>query len=260
MRQEDRDKRTAVLISAAIHAVVFMLLAAGGVFTFIQTRSQPEPIDVTVYNEEASSDLPAAGNDGGGPTYRAPAGAMPQIDESYTDSVQEKREVRHIMAEQGVDAQQAKNIADERREKKSSLAGAVGISSAAGTAEEGGNGQGNGAGSGSSSSGNGSGHGVAGEDGGQPETKARLVSVPNVDSYYPEGLRRKNIGGTVIVHIVIAADGSVTSASVSSSSGYEDMDRAAVQIAYGCVYEPARNRYGQAVASERDLHIPFQIR
>lgn len=260
MRQEDRDKRTAVLISAAIHAAVFMLLAAGGVFTFIQTRSQPEPIDVTVYNEEASSDLPVAGNDGGGPTYRAPAGAMPQIDESYTDSVQEKREVRHIMAEQGVDAQQAKNIVDEQREKKSSLSG-VGSSSAAGTAEEGGNGQGSGAdGSGSGSSGNSSGHGVAGEDGGLPETKARLVSVPNVDSYYPEGLRRKNIGGTVIVHIVIAADGSVTSASVSSSSGYEDMDRAAVQIAYGCVYEPARNRYGQAVASERDLHIPFQIR
>ena len=36
------------------------------------------------------------------------------------------------------------------------------------------------------------------------------------------------------------------------------MDEAAVQIAYGCVYEPAQNSYGQAVASERDLNIPFK--
>ena len=84
--------------------------------------------------------------------------------------------------------------------------------------------------------------------------------MPDVNSYYPEELRRKNIGGTVTVHIVVGADGSVASASVSASSGYAAMDEAAVQIAYGCVYEPARNSYGQAVASERDLNIPFQIR
>ena len=93
-----------------------------------------------------------------------------------------------------------------------------------------------------------------------PAAKARLISVPDVNSYYPEELRRKNIGGTVTVHIVVSADGSVASASVSASSGYAAMDEAAVQIAYGCVYEPAQNGYGQAVASERELNIPFQIR
>lgn len=254
MRREDQDKRLALLVSLAVHAAVFVALAAAGVFTFIQTRSQAEPIDVTVYNEESLHNLPAPGSgNGGGPTYDAPASPMPPIDESYTEAVQEQREVQQIMSERGVDAAQAKEIVQARE---------VQAASGQGSSEKGarhGAGQGT-AGDGADSGSGGSAAGVPGGDGLRPATKARLLSVPDVDSYYPEELRRKNISGTVTVHIVIGADGSVASAAVSASSGYEAMDDAAVQIAYSCAYEPARNSYGQAVASERDLNIPFQIR
>ena len=178
---------------------------------------------------------------------------MPAIDESYTEEVQEQREVQKIMAETGVDAAQAKEIAAAHRTQSAAGQGP----SSEGQGRDAGQGT---SGSGSESGSGGSTAGVPGGDGLRPATKARLVSVPDVNSYYPEELRRKNIGGTVTVHIVVGADGSVASASVSASSGYAAMDEAAVQIAYGCVYEPAQNSYGQAVASERDLNIPFQIR
>lgn len=253
MRREEKDKRLALFVSLAVHGALFVVLAAAGVFTFIQTRSQAEPIDVTVYNEDSINNLPKLGGGDGGPTYEAPASPMPAIDESYTEEVQEQREVQKIMAETGVDAAQAKEIAAAH--KPQSAAG-QGLSS-----DRKGRGAGQGAsGSGSEPGSGGSAVGIPGGDGLRPATKARLVSVPDVNSYYPEELRRKNIGGTVTVHIVVSADGSVASASVSASSGYAAMDEAAVQIAYGCVYEPAQNSYGQAVASERELNIPFRIR
>ena len=115
MRREDKDKRLALFISLAVHGALFVVLAAAGVFTFIQTRSQAEPIDVTVYNEDSMNNLPKLGGGDGGPTYDAPASPMPAIDESYTEEVQEQREVQKIMAETGVDAAQAKEIAAAHR-------------------------------------------------------------------------------------------------------------------------------------------------
>lgn len=256
MRSEDKDKRIAVLVSVAVHAAVFGVLAGAGVFTFIQEHSQAEPVDVTLYNEDAVRNLPQLGDgSSAGPTYAAPAAPVPAIDESYTDEVQAQREIQHIMAETGADARQAEQIAAAQHNGR---APAEGQKAASADAHRSSTGHGPG-GLGTHSIPGGQGDGVPGGDGLQPASKARLVSVPNVDSYYPEDLRRKNISGTVVVHIVVAADGSVSSAAVAASSGYEAMDSAAVQIAYGCVYEPARNSYGQAVASERDLNIPFQI-
>ena len=111
MRREEKDKRLALFVSLAVHGALFVVLAAAGVFTFIQTRSQAEPIDVTVYNEDSINNLPKLGGGDGGPTYEAPASPMPAIDESYTEEVQEQREVQKIMAETGVDAAHAKEIA-----------------------------------------------------------------------------------------------------------------------------------------------------
>ena len=61
MRREDKDKRLALFVSLAVHGTLFVVLAAAGVFTFIQTRSQAEPIDVTVYNEDSMNNLPKLG-------------------------------------------------------------------------------------------------------------------------------------------------------------------------------------------------------
>lgn len=299
MIPEERDKRMAAIISIGVHVIVFSLLAAGGMFSFLQTHSQAKPVDVTIYNEDALENTPPVGNGetssdgGGGETYHIPQKQMPAIQESYTQAVQEEREIKKVMQHQGISKEQAKNIVTAKKQPATTTSADVkdankenhtvsqtgphrveGVANEAdGAAEKAGNGRGgsgNGPGNnpdaapglGTSSNGNAYGgdpQGSSHSQGKRPATKARLISQPDVNAYYPQELRKKNITGTVTVHVVITSDGVVSSASVSGSSGYAAMDAAAVQIAYQCRYEPARNEQGDAVAAERNLSIPFVL-
>lgn len=284
MTQEERDKRMAAAISIGLHVIVFGLLAAGGMFTFLQSHSQAPPVDVTVYNEASQDDTPAAGNGepasngggGSGETYHMPQENMPTISESYTQEVQEQREIKKVMQMQGISEEKAKAVVAAQSDAEKPTADAVsgnhhpGDTTAGNTAAGDGPGDTEGPGNnpdaapglGTDANGNSQGGDSQGDrhsEGRRPATKAHLISQPDVNSYYPQDLRQKNITGTVTVHVVIAADGTVSSASVSGSSGYAAMDAAAVQIAYQCQYEPARNEQGEAVAAERNLSIPFVL-
>lgn len=299
MTQEDRDKRIAAMLSISLHVIIFGLLAAGGMFSFLQTHSQAQPVDVTIYNEDAQDTTPTAGNGeplsngGDGETYHMPKENLPAIRESYTQAVQEEREIKQVMQHQGISKEQAKNVVTAKKQMATATSADAkdsntenntvsqtgphrveGIAKEAdGSAEKAGNGRGgsgNGPGNnpnaapglGTSSTGNAYGGDPQGSfhsQGKRPATKARLISQPDVNAYYPQELRKKNITGTVTVHVVITADGTVSSASVSGSSGYAAMDAAAVHIAYQCRYEPARNEQGDAVAAERNLNIPFVL-
>lgn len=293
MTQEERDKRVAAAVSVGLHIIVFGLLAVGGMFTFLQSHSQAPPVDVTVYNEESQDDTSAAGNGepaangggggGSGETYHMPQENMPEIRESYTQAVQEQREIKKVMQTQGLSKEQAKAVVSAKNDAEKPTADAVSgnqnpgntasdntaasdTASGDGPSSLGPAGPGNNPdaapGLGTDTNGNPQGGDPAGDrhsEGRRPATKAHLISQPDVNAYYPQELRQKNITGTVTVHVVIAADGTVSSASVSGSSGYASMDAAAVQIAYQCQYEPARNEQGEAVAAERNLNIPFVL-
>lgn len=266
MTQEDRDKRIAAMLSISLHVIIFGLLAAGGMFSFLQTHSQAQPVDVTIYNEDAQDTTPTAGNGeplsngGDGETYHMPKENLPAISESYTQEVQEQREIKKVMQTQGISEEKAKAIVAAKSDAEKPAAGDG--SSGPGGTEGSGNNPNAAPGLGTDANGNPNGGDPNGDrhsEGRRPATKARLISQPDVNSYYPQDLRQKNITGTVTVHVVIAADGTVSSASVSGSSGYAAMDAAAVQIAYQCQYEPARNEQGEAVAAERNLSIPFVL-
>lgn len=279
MMRQEKEKRLALAISIGFHAVVFGIFAMGGLFSFLQSHSQPPPVDVTVYNEEAvhESDAPGSsapdGGGGGGETYAAPTTAMPEINESYTQAAQTERAVEKVMQEQHVDAATAKqvvaaktaqpnatssqgsntNATNATASNSSQSAGSGnGVTVGPGTNPDAASGNGNGTGPGNS---NGNGNG----DGKRPAKKARLISYPDTEAYYPESLRRKNISATVQLHVVISADGAVTSATVISSSGYSEMDEAAVRLAYQFRYEPAENEDGQPVTAERTINVPFGV-
>lgn len=290
MMRPGQEKRLALALSVGVHVAIFGVFAAGGLFSFLQSHSQAPPVDVMVYNEDAAAttDAPAAAPAGTAPaatggenavTYAAPTTALPKIDETYTQAAQEARFVQQVMQEQGVDAVTANQLVAASQQKQSAArpSGVTGSAAAAGnSAEPAGDGTGagpspGGAGTSGTPGGDGTDPTGQGADGGaanpaapanvgrRPAKKARLISQPDVSAYYPEDLRRRNITGTVTVHIVIGADGTVTSASVAASSGYSEMDDAAVKLAYQCRYEPAENEDGQAVASERNLNIPFGL-
>lgn len=287
MTQEDRDKRIAAMLSISLHVIIFGLLAAGGMFSFLQTHSQAQPVDVTIYNEDAQDTTPTAGNGeplsngGDAETYHMPKENLPAIRESYTQAVQEEREIKKVMQHQGISKEQAKNIVTAKKQMATATSADAkdsntenntvsqtgphrveGIAKEADGSAEKGNNPNAAPGLGTSSTGNAYGGDPQGSfhsQGKRPATKARLISQPDVNAYYPQELRKKNITGTVTVHVVITADGTVSSASVSGSSGYAAMDAAAVHIAYQCRYEPARNEQGDAVAAERNLNIPFVL-
>lgn len=60
------------------------------------------------------------------------------------------------------------------------------------------------------------------------DPKRRLGSV---DEYYPSGAKRRGEEGSAIVQIYVGADGRVSEAKLDSSTGYPELDEAAIKYA-----------------------------
>jgi protein TonB len=58
---------------------------------------------------------------------------------------------------------------------------------------------------------------------------------------YPPGLRNKHVGGKTVVWAFVDSDGRVTKAIVKTSSGYEQLDDAALEVAYAMQFSSALN-------------------
>lgn len=288
----DRDKRLALAISIGFHVVVFSALAMSGVFTFLQQKTQDRPIDVTVYQQNGTDDgdvtssAPAGDSAPGGgssspaaPTYTVPQQkSLPSINESYTNAAQEARSVAAAMSAQRGTAptapantsHTATTGAPTGTGPSTASGGAKGSDTAGqptGNGDSTGNGKGNETDSGNgtdTSQGNGNGGsdstGPAAETPGRrPAKNAHAIYTPDPSSYYPESLRRKNITAVVVVQFIVGPDGSVTSASVATSSGYPAADDAAVRLVSAYRYSPAENEYGQPVSAEGTQTVRFSL-
>ena len=71
-------------------------------------------------------------------------------------------------------------------------------------------------------------------------TNAPVVS-DRLRAEYPALLRDAGIGGTAVVWVHIATSGEVDDARVSESSGFEALDRAAINVARAMTFKPAMN-------------------
>lgn len=90
-------------------------------------------------------------------------------------------------------------------------------------------------------------------------TSDRATPIPTstpAPRYPPQALRR-DIDGTVRVRIRVAADGSVASNDIESSSGNRLLDRAALEATRRWTFQPA-TRGGQPVAAEVVVPITFE--
>jgi TonB family protein len=76
----------------------------------------------------------------------------------------------------------------------------------------------------------------------RPRIKDQREAVAIVERYYPEHLRQKGVGGTAMVWIFIDESGKVKDARIQKSSGYVELDLAAVGAARELEFLPARNR------------------
>ena len=102
----------------------------------------------------------------------------------------------------------------------------------------------------------------SGEGTGRDAAAAQRPSVPpklisGSAPAYPKELERKGITGTVGLAIVVGANGGVQSVDVTSSSGYAELDQAAITAAYTYSFEPARNIYDEPVACRVNRSFSF---
>lgn len=124
-----------------------------------------------------------------------------------------------------------------------------------------GNSGGNGKGSGNGSGGNGNGSDM-GEATNEVVNNPAQPPIPTrrVQPDYPSSARAAGISGTVRIRFLIGKDGSVESATISSSSGNADLDQAALNAAYGWRFIPAKDNLGRAVRCYAGVPITFDIR
>ncbi len=100
--------------------------------------------------------------------------------------------------------------------------------------------------------------GVNAPAGAQVDRLPRSLPV-NREPVYPEELRRRRIGGRVLLNVSIGPDGRVRSVSVAQSSGEPLLDESALEAVRDWQFEPAR-RNNAAVSFDVRLPINFSIR
>jgi len=76
---------------------------------------------------------------------------------------------------------------------------------------------------------------------------------------YPPSLRNAGIGGVVTLMLDVSVDGSVSRATVGTSSGYALLDDAALSLAPGMRFRPAMNR-DQPVSVLVSIPVEFRVR
>ena len=222
---ENYGQRKAFGLSLGLHFVLFLIAAAMGLFSAAEpTAVHRPPIDVFLYDE---------GGDAGGSAGDDLAPAAPAV--SFPDDIvlQDKSVVQEERQEQ-------RPVQNASRAVQSRVTGA---STGQAAAESNGGGSASSAGAGSAS-----GAGTGGDSGGTsglgaapPRERVEASLRAEARPEYPQELIDDDVEGSVTINILVAADGSVEDVSVTSSSGFRAMDRAAIAAGWRFQFNPGDN-------------------
>ena len=93
--------------------------------------------------------------------------------------------------------------------------------------------------------------------------QARLDAPPkpkrNIKPDYPKGARQRGEQGDVILEIRVNAEGTVDGVKVAVSSGFSELDEAAIKAAKAAKFSPARSGH-DPVASTARLKLQFKLK
>ena len=93
--------------------------------------------------------------------------------------------------------------------------------------------------------------------------QARLDAPPkprrNIRPDYPKGARQRGEQGDVILEIRVNAEGTVDDVKVATSSGFAELDEAAIRAARAAKFSPARSGH-DPVASTARLKLQFKLK
>lgn len=255
----------AYIVSAAVHFVIFLLLAVGLAVVVAEKEQQVYEIDL-----QASDFSQGSGHEGGGSAENLfPEPLKAEDVAKRVETVQQT--VPPITPTDAAvptpDAVSVPQAASSSAASDSSASPSASTGSSAGSGDGSGSGTGSGTGSGDgkgdgqgvgsgSGAGQGSGDGNVSGTGSAPFDTNGFWAAVNANKEYPYMAMKRRLEGTTTIVTTISASGAITSVSVASSSGHGMLDDAAVAAAYAVGSYP--NPTGATVSVT--TNVSFSIR
>lgn len=260
--------RRAYITSAAIHFVIFLLLAIGLGAVVAKQEQQVYEIDL-----QASDFSQGSGHEGGGSAESLFPEPLKAEEVAKRVETVQQMPVPITPSTAAVPSPDAVTIPDaaspaasatDSSAASSSPSGSVSGTSGGGESGTGaglgngsgnstGDGQGAGAGAGASQ---GSGDSTAPGTGTAPFDVAGFRAAVDANKEYPYMALKRHLEGTTTITTTISASGAITSVSVSSPSGHSVLDEAAVAAAYAVGSYP--NPTGKTVTVDTNVRFNIQ--
>ena len=258
----------AYIVSAAVHFVIFLLLAVGLAVVVAEKEQQVYEIDL-----QASDFSQGSGHEGGGSAENLfPEPLKAEEVAKRVETVQQT--IPPVTPTEAViPTPDAVSVPQAASETSASTSTAAPSSAASGSASGSGEGSGSGSGSGSgtgsgdgkgdgqgvgsgSGAGQGSGDGNVSGTGSAPFDTNGFWAAVNANKEYPYMAMKRRLEGTTTIVTTISSSGAITSVSIASSSGHGMLDDAAVAAAYAVGSYP--NPTGATVSVT--TNVSFSIR
>ena len=223
--EEKRGTYTALSLSLALHVILLLAAGALGLFSIAVPQTGDTPVEVTLY--DAGPPAAAAAGDS------APAPAVSAVSDVV---IVDKTLPPETQQETPKQTSNPQTSATSSKPSDGTQTGTAGNSGSSG---------------GGDTVGTGTKGGTSGTSGGEDAAPAAPPAPPaerveaslraEATPEYPQELIEDDVEGSVTVKILVAADGSVESVGLVSSSGYSAMDRAAIAAGYRFQFNPGDN-------------------
>ena len=223
--EEKRGTYTALSLSLALHVILLLAAGALGLFSIAVPQTGDTPVEVTLY--DAGSPAAAAAGDA------APAPAVSAVSDVV---IVDKTLPPETPQETPKQTSNPQTSATSSKPSDGTQTGTVGSSGSSGGGDTAGTGTKGGT-SGTSGGGDAAPAAPPAPPAERVEASLRAEATPE----YPQELIEDDVEGSVTVKILVAADGSVESVRLVSSSGYSAMDRAAIAAGYRFQFNPGDN-------------------
>lgn len=231
MLREDKENAASWGTSFGVHLVILMLVAATGLFQAVSTESHP--VDVEIYDNVTEDEQPF--DDSAEAEAQA---AAPELEAAAPDPIVIDESIKVPEVEKEMKAEKQDKEKPDKPAKNPSADAKANASDAKGTSgaprgRDGGSDKPQG--------------GPARDPAHVKHVKVRAQQLSTSQPAYPIALQGRNAVGSVTVNYIINVSGGVESPQIEASSGYPEMDAAALAAIVNFTYSPARNDYDEPV-------------
>lgn len=231
MLREDKENAASWGISFGVHLVILMLVAATGLFQAVSTESHP--VDVEIYDNVTEDEQPF--DDSAEAEAQA---AAPELEAAAPDPIVIDESIKVPEVEKEMKAEKQDKEKPDKPAKNPSADAKANASDAKGTS---------GAPRGRDGASDKPQGGPARDPAHVKHVKVRAQQLSTSQPAYPIALQGRNAVGSVTVNYIINVSGGVESPQIEASSGYPEMDAAALAAIVNFTYSPARNDYDEPV-------------